>query len=72
MPSAQPIVWMNYGSDPHTVDNAQGKFKSAVPETNDKFEFRFAEAREYPFFCRFHPKMTGKIICAATEPEQIW
>ena len=56
------VTWVNQDDDPHTVDSTQGKFKSTTLNKGDKFEFRFTEAGEYPFFCRFHPKMTGKII----------
>ena len=56
------VTWINQDDDPHTVDSTQGKFKSATLNKGDRFEFRFTEAGEFPFFCRFHPKMTGKII----------
>ena len=56
------VTWINHDDDPHTVDSTQGKFKSSTLNKGDKFEFRFTEAGEYPFYCRFHPKMTGKII----------
>ena len=56
------VTWINQDDDAHTVDSTQGKFKSATLNKGDKFAFRFTEAGEYPFYCRFHPKMTGKII----------
>jgi plastocyanin len=56
------VMWINQDEDAHTVDSTQGKFKSATLNKGDKFDFRFTSAGEYPFFCRFHPKMTGKII----------
>jgi len=56
------VTWVNHDDIPHTVDSTQGKFKSAALDTDDRFEFRFTEAGEYPFYCRIHPKMTGKII----------
>jgi len=56
------VTWINHDDIPHTVDSTQGKFKSAALDTEDKFQFRFTEAGEYPFYCRMHPKMTGKII----------
>jgi plastocyanin len=56
------VTWINHDDIPHTVDSTQGKFKSAALDTDDKFEFRFTEPGEYPFYCRMHPKMTGKII----------
>jgi plastocyanin len=56
------VTWINHDDIPHTVDSTEGKFKSAALDTDDKFQFRFTEPGEYPFYCRLHPKMTGKII----------
>lgn len=56
------VTWTNHDDIPHTVESTQGKFKSAALDTDDKFEFKFTEAGEYPFYCRIHPKMTGKVI----------
>ena len=56
------VTWINEDDIPHTVDSTEGKFKSAALDTDDKFQFRFTEPGEYPFYCRMHPKMTGKII----------
>src|ERR1700737_303371 len=51
------VTWINHDDVPHTVDSTQGKFKSAALDTDDKFQFRFTEPGEYPFYCRMHPKM---------------
>jgi plastocyanin len=59
------VTWINRDDIPHTVDSAQGKFKSAALDTNEKFQFRFTETGEYPYFCRMHPKMTGSVIVQA-------
>jgi plastocyanin len=56
------VTWINHDDIPHTVESTQGKFKSGALDTDDKFEFHFTEAGEYPFYCRIHPKMTGKVI----------
>src|SRR5581483_2412737 len=56
------VTWTNRDDMPHTIDSAQGKFKSAALDTDEKFQFRFTEAGEYPYFCRIHPKMTGSIV----------
>src|ERR1700739_2973942 len=53
------VTWINRDDIPHTVDSSEGKFKSAALDTDQKFEFKFSEPGEYPFFCRMHPKMTG-------------
>jgi len=56
------VIWVNHDDIPHTVDSTEGKFKSGALDTDDKFEFRFVQPGEYPFYCRIHPKMIGKII----------
>ena len=56
------VTWINKDDIPHTVDSSEGKFKSAALDTDEKFEFKFSDPGEYPFFCRMHPKMTGKVI----------
>jgi plastocyanin len=56
------VTWTNHDDIPHTVDSAQGKFKSSPLDTDDKFQFRFTEPGEYPYFCRIHPRMTGSIV----------
>ncbi len=56
------VTWINHDDIPHTVDSTEGKFKSAALDTDEKFQFLFREPGEYPFYCRMHPKMTGKII----------
>jgi Icc protein len=60
--SGTHVTWINHDDIPHTVDSTQGKFKSAALDTDQKFEFRFTEPGEYPYYCRLHPKMTGSII----------
>jgi Icc protein len=59
------VTWINRDDIPHTVDSADGKFKSAALDTNDKFQFRFTEPGEFPYFCRMHPKMTGSVVVQA-------
>ena len=56
------VTWINHDDIPHTVDSTQGKFKSAALDTDNKFQFRFTEPGEYPFYCRMHPRMTGKVV----------
>src|SRR5436309_1596662 len=51
------VTWINHDDDPHSVDSTDGKFKSKALDAGSRFEFRFTEAGEYPFNCRFHPKM---------------
>ena len=62
VPVGTTVTFVNRDDIPHTVDSTEAKFKSAALDTDDKFQFRFTEPGEYPFYCRMHPKMTGKII----------
>jgi plastocyanin len=56
------VTWINHDDIPHTVDSTEGRFKSKALDTDDTFQFTFTAPGEYPFYCRMHPKMTGKII----------
>ncbi|HXY04271.1 MAG TPA: cupredoxin family copper-binding protein [Terriglobales bacterium] len=56
------VIWVNHDDIPHTVDSTEGKFRSGALDTDDHFQFLFMDPGEYQFFCRLHPKMTGKII----------
>ena len=56
------VTWTNRDDIPHTVDSTQGKFKSSALDTDQKFQFKFMEPGEYPYFCRLHPKMTGSVL----------
>jgi plastocyanin len=58
-------TWTDRDDIPHTVDSSQGKFKSNALDTDQKFQFLFTEGGEYPYFCRMHPKMTGKVVVRA-------
>ena len=56
------ITWTNHDDVPHNVESAAQKFSSPVLDTNQKFQFMFKDAGEYPYFCKLHPKMTGRVI----------
>jgi len=56
------VTWTNGDDIPHTVDSVDGKFRSSALDTNDSFHFLFSEPGEYQYYCRIHPKMTGKIV----------
>ena len=56
------VTWMNADDSPHNVESSQKKFSSPVLDTNQKFQFTFKDSGEYPYFCKLHPRMTGKIV----------
>jgi hypothetical protein len=66
------FVWTNKDSVPHSVtadtgyvDPINGEFNSmntiGLIPSNEKYEFTFTEAGEYPYHCEPHPWMTGKV-----------
>ena len=56
------VVWTNNDDIPHTVVDADHKYKSSALDTGDKFSHTFTEPGTYEYFCSLHPHMTGKII----------
>ena len=56
------VVWTNRDDIPHTVVDTQGRFKSKVLDTDDKWEYVFGEAGTFEYFCSIHPHMKGKVV----------
>jgi plastocyanin len=56
------VTWVNHDDQPHTVTSAENVFASPALDTDDKFSYTFAKAGEYPYYCKIHPKMTGKVV----------
>jgi len=55
------VQWTNKDDIPHTVTSDDKVFASPVLDSNQIFQFTFANAGTFPYFCRLHPKMTGVI-----------
>jgi len=58
--TGQAVVVTNNDGALHTWTDRDGAFNAAI-DGNDSFEFTFAAAGEYEFFCSIHPSMTGSI-----------
>jgi plastocyanin len=58
------VRWTNKDDIPHTVTNDDKVFASPVLDTNQNFQFTFATTGTFPYYCRLHPKMTGKVVVA--------
>jgi len=56
------VMFVNHDDIPHSIVNAAGKFRSKALDTDQSFEFTFAAAGDYDYFCGLHPHMKGKII----------
>lgn len=57
------VVWTNRDGAAHTVADAGAVFEeSADLQNGDAFEFTYAEAGRYPYFCGIHQYMRGEIV----------
>ena len=56
------LVWENEDDIPHSIVEAQGKFRSAALDTGDTFSFTFDKVGAFDYFCGLHPFMKGKIV----------
>ena len=56
------VVWTNNDDIPHTVVDADHKWKSSALDTGDEFSHTFTEPGTFEYFCSLHPHMTAKII----------
>jgi plastocyanin len=56
------IEWVNKDDVPHTVTSDKGIFASSVLDTNQKFQFTFKSPGTFPYHCKLHPTMTGRVV----------
>jgi len=58
------VVWNNKDDTPHNVvstDNPRA-FRSRILDTDEMFEFTFANPGTYSYYCSLHPHMQGRIV----------
>ena len=70
IPPGAKVTWTNHDDQPHTVTSTQKAFDSPALDTDDHFSFTFAKPGEYPYYCKIHPRMTGKVVvkCEGCQP----
>ncbi len=56
------IIWKNADDIPHSVVEANAKFRSKPLDTDETFSRTFAEAGEIDYFCGLHPHMKGRVV----------
>ena len=58
------VTWLNKDATPHNVvsTDTPRAFRSRIMNTNEKFEFTFAAAGSFPYYCALHPQMVGRVI----------
>jgi plastocyanin len=62
IPAGAKVTWTNHDDQPHTVTSIQKLFDSPPLDTDDHFSFAFTKAGEYGYYCKIHPRMTGKVV----------
>jgi plastocyanin len=62
IPPGAKVTWTNHDDQPHTVTSTQKAFDSPPLDTDDHFSFTFATPGEYAYYCKIHPRMTGKVV----------
>jgi plastocyanin len=53
------VTFVNVDLVPHTATAQDGAFDSGTLKAGEHADIVFASAGDVPFFCRFHPHMTG-------------
>jgi plastocyanin len=61
----QTVRWFNDDTAPHTVTAIDGSWDSGDLSPGGSFERRFDTQGTYPYVCRYHPWMTGKVQATA-------
>ena len=56
------VMFVNHDDIPHSIVCTALKMRSKALDTDQSFEFTFAAAGDYDYFCGLHPHMKGKII----------
>jgi amicyanin len=58
------VTWVNTDDVPHTVTSTSSPplFDSKTLRADNTFSFEFKAAGTYPYFCKAHPYMTGKVV----------
>jgi plastocyanin len=56
------VEWENIDPVDHTATSDTGVWDSGTLAPNQKLQFQFTAAGNYPYHCSFHPDMTGMII----------
>ena len=59
------VKWTNHDDIPHNIFDENNKFHSPVLDTDQNWSYRFIEPGRYEYYCKIHPKMTGRVVVAA-------
>ena len=57
------VRWLNKDIFDHTVSGANGSWGDEAPiAQGESVAYRFDESGTYPYYCLFHPGMTGTVV----------
>ena len=62
VPIGADVLWLNYGTQIHTVTSRDGMFDSGELVPGRGFSMTFMQPGIYPYFCRHHQEMSGVIV----------
>jgi plastocyanin len=63
------VVRWTFSGEPHSVTSRDGLFDSGVTNPGGSFQFTFATAGTYRYYCQVHPEqMFGTIVVKAAAP----
>jgi FtsP/CotA-like multicopper oxidase with cupredoxin domain len=73
VPVGATVTWVNDDSVAHTVTSGRdqtfdGLFQSGDLEPGHTFRYTFDRSGTYPYFCAYHPGMTGEVIVGGGGP----
>ena len=58
------VTWINSDDMPHTATSTSkpSMFHSKLLDTNEQYSFQFKTPGTYPYYCKAHPQMLGRIV----------
>jgi len=59
--SGDSVRWTNNDDRDHSVNAADGSFKSGNIRSGGSYGFRFEKIGKFPYGCGYHPRMKGTV-----------
>ena len=59
------VTWVNRDDIPHSIVVPSLKVRSHAMDTDQTFDFTFADAGTYDYICGLHPHMMGQLVVRA-------
>lgn len=62
IPQGSRVLWLNKGSETHTVTARNGDFDSGELAPGEKFSHKFLDTGVFRYYCEIHPDMKGRVL----------